>query len=288
MDDQVRLAERFEEHRRHLTSVACRMLGSATEADDALQETWLRFSRSDTDDVENLGAWLTTVVSRVCLTMLEARRSRGAAPPPDDFDVVAADIPHADPEDEAVLADSVGLALMVVLDTLTPAERVSFVLHDVFGVPFEDIGAVVGRSPAAARQLASRGRRRVRGPAASVGGDRLRQATVVEAFLAATRQGDFERLLTILDPDVVLRADDAAVALGAPREVHGATAAAGFLRRARAARPALADGVPVAVWMPRGELRVLIRLTVVADRIVAADVVAEPRILGPIDLVVTD
>jgi RNA polymerase sigma-70 factor (ECF subfamily) len=289
MDDKVWLAEAFEEHRGRLKSVASRMLGSATEADDAVQEAWLRFSRSDTRDVENLGGWLTTVVSRVCLNMLQARRSRPGDPArPDLPDILAASAPETDPEEEALLADSVGLALMIVLDTLTPAERVAFVLHDMFAVSFDDVATIVGRNAAAARQLASRARRRVRGHGAPEGADRLRQATVVEAFLAAARKGDFEGLLALLDPDVVLRADETAVALGAPAEVRGAAGAAQFLRRSRGARPALADGAPAAVWMPGGELRVLFRFEVGGHKIVGVDMVANPADLHEIDLVVTD
>src|SRR5205823_7672453 len=216
MDDPNFLADRFEAHRAHLRSVAYRMLGSASEADDAVQEAWLRLHRADTSGVQNLAGWLTTVVARVCLTMLQSRRSRreeplGALEPE----------PGAGPEHEAVLADSVGVALLVVLDTLTPAERLAFVLHDMFAVPFEEIAPIVSRTPTAARQLASRARRRVQGtppPDADFG----RQKDIVDAFLKASREGDFEGLLAVLDPDVVVRADHAAQRLGSIAEIRGA------------------------------------------------------------------
>src|SRR4051812_177354 len=239
MDDRDALAEQFEAHRAHLRAVAQRMLGSAAEADDALQEAWIRTARADTSDVENLGGWLTTVVSRVCLTMLDTRRRRredalegGHLPDP----VVVAVGPE--PEQEALMADAVGVALLVVLETLQPAERLAFVLHDLFGVPFEDVARIVDRSPAAARQLASRARRRVQGadPEAETA-DR----EVVDAFLAAARGGDFERLLAVLDPEAVLRADD-----GTLRVLHGAEAIArgarAFAAAARSTLPVLVDG----------------------------------------------
>src|SRR5712692_5689862 len=214
------MAKQFESHRPHLRAVAYRMLGSVTEAEDAVQESWLRLSRSDTETVDNLGGWLTTVVGRVCLDMLRARRSRHEdyvgtwLPEP----IVSVD-DESDPEQETLLADSVGLALLVVLETLTPAERLAFVLHDMFAVPFEEIASIVGRSPAAARQLASRARRRVQGAAPPPEADRTRQREVVDAFLAASRGGDFDALLALLDPGVVLRADRAAVQMGASSEV---------------------------------------------------------------------
>src|SRR5262245_44253797 len=222
MNERDLLAERFEEHRSHLEAVAYRMLGSASEADDAVQEAWIRLSRTDTGEVDNLGGWLTTVVARVCLDMLRSRTARREEPwdahVPERF---ASTERLADPEYEAVLADSVGPALLVVLETLAPAERLAFVLHDMFGVPFDEIAAIVGRSPDAARQLASRARRRVQG-ADTASTDPDRQREVVDAFLAAARGGDFEALLALLDPDVVLRADAAAVTTGAPREIVGA------------------------------------------------------------------
>ena len=289
MDDNDWLAGQFEMHRGRMKAVASRMLGSSTEADDAIQEAWLRFSRSDTRSIENLGAWLTTVVSRICLNELQVRRSRSAVPiDPDLPDPAASPITDSDPEQEALLADSVGLALLVVLDTLTPAERVALVLHDMFGVPFDEIGPIVGRNSSATRQLACRARRRVRSHAAPDESDRLRQATLVEAFLAAARKGDFEGLLDVLDPDVVLRTDETAVSLGAPAEVRGAEGAARFLQVARGARPALVDGIPAAVWMPGGQLRVVFHFTIRGDRIVAVDAVANEEDLSQIDLVVTD
>src|SRR5689334_3801927 len=215
------LAERFEASRPHLRSVAYRMLGSSSEADDAVQEAWLRVSRAGTEGVENLGGWLTTIVGRVCLDMLRSRRSRGEEPVAEPPAEVEADAP--DPEAEALLGESVGLALLVVLETLAPAERVAFVLHDLFGVSFEEIGPIVSRSPTAARQLASRARRRVRGATADP--DERRQRAVVDAFLAASREGDFEALLSLLDPEVVARADGAGI-LGTASEVVGADAVA--------------------------------------------------------------
>jgi RNA polymerase sigma factor (sigma-70 family) len=289
MDERDWLAERFETHRTHLRAVAYRMLGSASEADDAVQEAWLRLSRTDTSDVDNLGGWLTTVVARVCLNMLQSRRSRreepiGAQVP----DPVAGRRDGIGPEDEALLAEGVGLALLVVLDTLTPAERLAFVLHDMFDVPFEEVAAIVGRSPAAARQLASRARRRVQG-SAPPDTDLTRQRAVVDAFLAASRGGDFGALLAVLDPDVVLRADPAAVRMGVAREVRGAAAVARtFAGRARAARPALVDGVPAAVWAPGGRPRVVLGFTIAGGRIVGIDLLADPERLRRLDLAVLD
>src|SRR6266699_1241362 len=222
MDEEF-LVQRFESHRTHLRSVAYRMLGSQTDADDALQEAWLRLSRSDTSGVENLGGWLTTVVARVCLDMLRSRESRREEPLGVHVpDPIVSREDGIDPEHEALLADSVGLALLVVLDTLNPAERLAFVLHDLFAVPFDEIAPIVGRSPTAARQLASRARRRVRGAATVPDPDLTGQREVVEAFLAAARDGNFDALLAVLDPDVVHRADRADVHAGASREVRGA------------------------------------------------------------------
>ena len=282
MDDDW-LAERFEEDRGHLRAVAFRMLGSVAEAEDAVQEAWLRLSRADTSEVRNLSGWLTTVVGRVCLDMLRSRASRREEP----LDArVPEQVDRLDPEYQALQADSVGLALLVVLDTLAPAERLAFVLHDLFGVPFEEIAVIVSRSPAAARQLASRARRRVRGSAHEGEADQARQREVVEAFLAASRGGDFQALLAVLDPDVVLRADEIAVALsaaakgqGAPplaSEVRGAAAVAdAFVGRAQGAQPALLDGVVGAVWAPGGEPRVVLDFIVAAGRIVSIEVVAD-------------
>src|SRR5438067_11265073 len=228
MDTQDWLTDRFEAHRAHLKAVAYRMLGSASEADDAVQEAWIRLSRAGADDVANLGGWLTTVVSRVCLDMLRSRSARREepidTPVPETGPGQAAPV---DPEQEALLADSVGSALLVVLETLAPAERLAFVLHDLFAVPFDEIAAIVGRSPAAARQLASRARRRVQGAAPVPDRDLARQRQVVDAFLAAARGGDFDALVAVLDPDVVLRADRGAVPAGGLTQIHGAAAVAG-------------------------------------------------------------
>ncbi len=290
MDENIRLVDQFEQHRGRLKALASRVLGSAMEADDAVQETWIRFSRADTSSVDNLGAWLTTVVTRVCLNMLESRRRRPLVAGETDLDLAEPEVvPGAGrgPEQEAVLADSVGLALLVLLDDLTPAERVAFVLHDMFAVPFEEIGPIVGRNATAARQLASRARRQVQGQGLARSADRVRQAKVVEAFLAASRSGDFEALLNILHPEVVMRADGAAARLGAPPEMRGREQVAGFVRRGRGALAALVDGRPGAVWMPRGQLRVVFMVTVEGDRIVAIDLVAEPDQLARADVVLT-
>ena len=277
------LAERFEADRRRLQAVAYRLLGSASEADDAVQEAWLRLSRSGPSEVENLSGWLTTVVARVCLDMLRSRRSRREEPLALDGESISeAAWDAADPEREAMLAESVGLAMLAVLQRMAPAERVAFVLHDVFGVSFEEIAGIVGRSPVAARQLASRGRRRVRG--ASEDGraaEVARHRDIVEAFFRAARSGDFQALLAVLDPDVVLRSDQAAVQVGASRELHGAAAVAGtFAGRARAARPALIDGAAGLVWAPGGVPRVAFGFTIADGRIVAIDVVADPERLS--------
>jgi len=308
------LAQRFEDSRPHLAAVAYRMLGSRAEADDAVQEAWLRLARTDVDGVDNLRGWLTTVVSRVCLDMLRSRTSRREDPLPDDERVA----PEAGPEGEAVLADSVGAALLVVLDTLPPAERLAFVLHDLFAVPFDEIGTVLGRSPAAARQLASRARRRVQGAGAddaaaeedgTTGGaaDLARSAEVaggaaggradgvsgggagappdpagrrrevVTAFLTASRGGDFTALLELLDPEAVVLADAAAVIAGAEAEVRGAAAvAATFVGRAKAARLALLDGEPGLIWTHRGEVRMAFAFTVLDGRVAGIELIADP------------
>jgi RNA polymerase sigma factor (sigma-70 family) len=290
MDQRDWLAERFETHRPRLRAVAYRMLGSASEADDAVQEAWLRLSRADAGEIENLGGWLTTVVARVCLNLLQSRKSRREEP-------LGAHLPEEtatgqdgpDPEQQALLADSVGLALLVVLDTLAPAERLAFVLHDMFDVPFEEIAPIVGRSPAAARQLASRARRRVRGAEAAPDADHARQRAVVDAFLAAARGGDFQALLAVLDPDVVLRSDQAAVQVGASGELHGAAVVADtFAGRARAARPALIDGAAGLVWTPGGVPRVVFGFTIAGGRIVAIDVVADPERLSRLQVALLD
>ncbi|MFE9326658.1 sigma-70 family RNA polymerase sigma factor [Nocardia sp. NPDC052278] len=276
--DEKFLAERFEEHRTHLLAVAYRMLGSGSEADDAVQEAWLRLSRSDSDEIENLGGWLTTVVARVCLNMLQYRKTRREEPL-DECEPVP-DV-HG-PEQEAVLGDSIGLALLVVLDTLAPPERLSFVLHDMFAVPFDEIAPIVGKTPTAARQLASRARRRVQGVRAAA--DRDRQRAVVDAFLAASRSGEFEALLTLLDPDVVLRVDAAAIATGAAGASGADAVAQTFSGRARAAQLALIDGRAGLVWSVGGEPRVVFDFTVSEGRIVAIDLLADPETLALMEL----
>jgi RNA polymerase sigma-70 factor (ECF subfamily) len=290
MDSADWAAEQFEAHRTHLRAVAFRMLGSASEADDAVQESWLRFGRTDTSDVENLGGWLTAVVARVCLDMLRSRRSRRE----ESLDLTSHDpisdrANGVDPEQQAVLADSVGIALLVVLETLAPAERLAFVLHDMFDLPFDEIAPIVGRSPAATRQLASRGRRRVQGADIEPTADTNRKREVVDAFLAASRRGDFEALVALLDPDVVLRADAAAVGYGASPEVRGPLAVAGtFSGRAQAARSALVDGVPGAVWSRGGRPQVVFEFTISAGRIVAIDLLSDAESLAALDVVFTN
>jgi RNA polymerase sigma-70 factor (ECF subfamily) len=285
--ERDRVTQCFEADRTRLRAVAYRMLGSPSEADDAVQETWLRLTRYGTDGVENLGGWLTTVVARVCLDMLRARQSRREEPV--GVDVPAPAVRHEDqasPEDEVLLADSVGLALLVVLDTLAPAERVAFVLHDLFAVPFDQIGPIVGRSPAAARQLASRARRRVQGAETVSDPDLARQRDVVGAFMAAAHGGDFGALLAVLDPDVVLRADPAVVQMGGvPKEVRGAAEVAGtFSGRAQAARPALVNGAAGAVWTYRGQPRVVFSFTVAAGKITELEMIGDPERLGQLEL----
>ncbi len=286
MTDSHWLAARFEENRSHLRAVAYRMLGSTGEADDAVQEAWIRFSRTETSDVDNLGGWLTTVISRVCLDMLRSRTSRREERMNDDRpEPITSQAEGHDPEHEAILADAVGAAMLVVLDTLSPAERLAFVLHDTFGVPFDEIGPIVDRSPAAARQLASRARRRVQGVEPDTRADRDRQREIVAAFLDAARNAKFEALLALLDPDVTVRADRAAAAMGGDWEVRGATAVAKtFSGRARAARPVLIDGMPGAVWAPGGKPRVVIAFTIEDGRIAVIDLIADPDELASIDL----
>jgi len=285
MDEQRWMAERFEAHRDRLEQVARRILGSGSEAADAVQEAWIRFSRADTQAVDNLGGWLTTVVARVCLDMLRSRRGRREEPEADLPAEVERRSPPVDPDQEALTADAIGVALLVVLEQLAPAERVAFVLHDLFDVPFEEIARIVGRSPVAARQLASRARRRVQGAGkareAEVGAARH----TVEAFLAASRAGDLAGLLAVLDPEVVLRADPAAVRLGAAPELRGAQAvAAAFRGRARAATPALVDGTVGVLVAPGGRLLLVLRPTIVDGRIVQIDAVAEPGSLSRLAL----
>jgi RNA polymerase sigma-70 factor (ECF subfamily) len=278
MDEQDWLAARFDENRPHLVAVAYRMLGSLAEAEDAVQETWLRLTRTDASAVENLGGWLTTVVSRVCLNVLRSRATRGEtvleAQAPESL---ASHDKRTDPEQEALLADAVGLALLVVLDALDPAERLAFVLHDMFAVPFEEIGTILGRSPAAARQLASRARRRVKGTPTVPEADLARQREVVDAFLAASRRGDFDALVALLDPEVELRADETAIARGASSPLRGAAAVAEavLVQRARLARSALVNGEVGVVIAPRGRLLLVLRPTLRGDRIVEIEVLAD-------------
>ncbi|MDE2378140.1 sigma-70 family RNA polymerase sigma factor [Bradyrhizobium sp.] len=284
MDEKRFLTGQFQANRDHLRAVAYRMLGRHGEVDDAVQETWLRLNRSETGDVANLRGWLTTVIARICLDMLRARKSRREEP-------IGPHVPEpvADTQDsDAEMADSVGAALLVVLETLQPAERLAFVLHDMFAVPFEEIAPIVGRSVPAARQLASRARRRVQGaPVPDADFDRRRG--IVEAFIAASREGNFEGLLAVLDPDVMLRADDAAVRLGSLAEIRGATAVAeAFKGRAQAARPALIDGEIAIAVIFGGRLRVALRLAFDGDRIAELDAVAEAARVRAFDLVVLE
>lgn len=286
------LAERFEADRARLQAVAYRLLGSSSEADDAVQEAWLRLSRTDSDAVDNLSGWLTTVVARICLDMLRSRQSRREEPLLPESEV----LPGADnPEHEAVLADSVGLAMQAVLQRLAPAERVAFVLHDVFGVPFDDIAGIVGRTPAAARQLASRGRRRVQGVSGDgYAADMGRQREVVEAFFRASRSGDFQALLAVLDPDVVLRPDSAALQMGARNgwitsELRGAEAVARqFSGQAQGALLATIDGTPGAVWAPGGTPRVAIVFTVTGEKVTELRLEANPEALQRRTIVIKD
>jgi RNA polymerase sigma factor (sigma-70 family) len=291
MDEREWLAERFEEHRTRLRAVAYRMLGSLSEADDAVQEAWLRLSRTDPSEVENLGGWLTTVVARVSLNMLRSRKVRREEPigvhMPDPI-VDRAD--GTDPEHEALLADSVGLALLVVLETLSPPERLAFVLHDIFGVPFDEIAPIVDRSPQVARQLASRARRRVQGENTVPDADLDTQREVVDAFLAAARDGDFQALLEVLDPDVVLRADLGPA--GGSRQVRGARAVAGqalfYSRLGLVMHPALINGAAGAVATLDGEPYSVGAITVRGGRIVEIDLLADPERLRLLDLTVLD
>jgi RNA polymerase sigma factor (sigma-70 family) len=289
MDEREWLAERFEEQRARLRAVAYRMLGSLSEADDAVQEAWLRLSRSDADAIEDLGAWLTTVVGRVSLNILRSRRREE----PIGVHVPDPIVDRADgtqPEHEALLADSVGLALLVVLERLSPAERLAFVLHDMFAVPFDEIAPIVGRSPEAARQLASRGRRRVQGENTAPDADLATQREVVEAFLAAARDGDFDRLVAVLDPDVVLRAD--AGPLPGSGEVRGAAAVArgalSFSREGLLVQPALINGAVGMVSMRDGQPFSVGGFTIRGRRIVEIDILADPARLRRLDLTILD
>jgi RNA polymerase sigma factor (sigma-70 family) len=283
------LAEQFESNRGHLRAVAYRMLGSVSEADDALQEAWLRLSRSDLTGVTNPAGWLTTVVGRICLDMLRTRKSRREEPfGPQLPEPVLSRADGLDPESEALLADSVGLALLVVLETLSPAERLAFVLHDMFGLPFDEIAPIVDRTPAAARKLASRARQRVQGAPTAPDPDLARQRQVVDAFRAAARDGDFEALLAVLDPDVVVRADGVGVPAGASQEIRGPAAVAEQAWRYASlneyARPVLVNGTPGFLVAPHGKPFALMGFTVVRDKIVEIDILADPERLRKLDL----
>jgi RNA polymerase sigma-70 factor (ECF subfamily) len=287
--EHVWLAERFEAHRTHLRAVAYRMLGSLSEADDAVQGAWLRLSRAEVVGIENMGGWLTTVVARVCLNMLRSRNSRREEPLGVHMpDPVVSRVDGVNPEHEALLADSVGLALLVVLDTLAPAERLAFVLHDMFTLPFDQIAPIVGCSPTAARQLASRARRRVQQAAPTPDADLTRQRVVVDAFFAASRSGDFAALVAVLDPDVVLRSDGGLARPSASAVIHGgptvAEQALTFARLSPFVRPALVNAAAGVVVAPRGRPVSVMGFTVRNGKIVAIDVLADPTRLHQLDL----
>jgi RNA polymerase sigma factor (sigma-70 family) len=284
------LVDRFEAQRAHLRAVAYRMLGSTGEADDAVQESWVRLNRSDTSAIENLDGWLTTVVSRVSLDILRSRASRREEPAGGELpDHLESPTVGTDPEHEAMLADTVGSALLVVLDTLSPAERLAFVLHDMFAVPFDEIGPIVGRSPNAAKQLASRARHKVQGKGEAHDADPARQREVVDAFLAASRSGDFDALMALLDPDIVLVADAAAGEIGSPEETQGAAAVAGtFSGRALAAQPALIDGAVGIVWAVSGRTKVAWDFTIRDGKIVHIDMLAASETLDELDLTILE
>jgi len=293
MDKNDDLANEFNEHRGHLRAVAYRMLGSMSEADDAVQEAWLRLNRSDAGSIRSLEAWLTTVVARVCLDMLRSRKSRREDELEAEVVEPAATPEDAnDPEQEAILADSVGLALLVVLEKLAPAERVAFVLHDVFDLPFEEIGPIVGRNAAAARQLASRARRRVRGQQTTSSETLTSQRAVVDGFITALRAGDFEGLLAVLDPDVVVHLGEGAGAPGAPRELRGARnwaqGAVAFSRLARFMQPAVINGSVGLVFAPNGKLSRALTFTFANSKIVEVDIIATPDELAKLDLAILD
>ena len=290
MDQQDWLTDRFEQHRSRLRAVSYRMLGSLSEADDAVQEAWLRFSRADTSDVEDLGAWLTTVVARICLNSLRSRKTRREEPIDAHMpDPIVSPVNALGPEDEALLADSVGLALLIVLDTLAPAERLAFVLHDVFDVPFEQIASIIDRSEPATRQLASRARRRL-STTPTPEADLAEQWELVDAFLAAARDGNFDRLLAVLDPDVVLRADGGATGLGGSRIVRGAHAvasgAATFNRLGYESRRALVNGAPGVVSFADDQPISVVGFTVAVGRIVEMNILSDPDRLRELDLAV--
>jgi RNA polymerase sigma-70 factor (ECF subfamily) len=285
MDDDSWATSEFEAHRNHLRAVAYRMLGSVSDADDAVQEAWLRLARSATDDVVNLRAWLTTVVARVCLDMLRSRTSRREEPLDVHLpDPIVTAVDDTDPEQAALLADSVGLALLVVLETLSPTERLAFVLHDIFAVPFEQIGTILDRSPAAAKQLASRARSRLRGADSATDIDRRRHREVVDAFLAASREGDFGGLLAVLDPDVILRADAGNGPLGPSQIIYGAEAvvrqALRYAQLAQFARPVLVNGLPGLVAIRDGRPLSLLSVDIRDDKIVEIDILADPERLS--------
>jgi RNA polymerase sigma-70 factor (ECF subfamily) len=284
------LAARFEESRPHLRAVAYRLLGSREEADDAVQESWIRLSRSDPERAENLTGWLTTIVSRVCLDMLRSRKARPEDPARTQIPESLTDLSElAHPDQQALIADSIGSAMLVVLDTLSPPERVAFVLHDIFGVSFEEIAPVIGKTAAASRQLGSRARRRVRGTGHAPSPRTSRQRAVVDAFLAASREGHFEALLALLDPDVVLRGDAAAIAAGGPARVCGAhDVAQTFSGRAQGAKPALIDGEAGLVWAPGGQPKVVFALHIDGDVITRIDAIADPGHLARLELVILD
>lgn len=299
MDDL--LASTFEASRPRLQAMAYRMLGSLTEAEDAVQETWIRLSGADADAIENLAGWLTTVLSRVCLGVLRTRRTRREEPIDPEGMAPQGRAPQGlapeglGPEEEAVLADTMGPALLLVLDTLTPPERMAFVLHDLFAVPFDDVAPIVGRSPAAARQLASRARRRVQGTETLPSGDRRRQREIVDAFLAASRSGNYQALVALLDPDAVLRADRAAVELaeanrdrGAPllaSELRGAgRVATALIGRATAAKAAVIEGTPGAVWVAGGQPRAAFAFHIVGGTIVEIEIVTDPAVVAALDI----
>lgn len=291
MDERDWLADQFEAHREHLRAVAYRMLGSLSEADDAVQASWLNLNRSDTSTVENLGGWMTTIVARICLDMLRSRKSRGEAQLDSSAsDAIASGEEESDPEFEAQLADSVGIALMVVLNTLSPDERLAFVLHDIFALPFDEIAPIVGRSSTTARQLASRARRRIRGASNVPSAELDNQREVVSAFLAAARSGDFTALLTLLDPDVVLRSDAGLTPSGKTTEVRGAQKVARLYvwGGGEGIRPALVNGAAGFIVAPRGELMLIIHLTFKDGLIAAIEAVSDPTRLRETHLAVLE
>jgi RNA polymerase sigma-70 factor (ECF subfamily) len=285
MEESNLLAETFDANRRHLKAVAYRMLGSVAEADDAVQETWLRFSRADVSEVDNPGGWLTTAVARICLDMLRSRKARREEPL-DAREATPVVANEPDPEQQLLMADSVGFALLVVLQKLAPAERIAFVLHDMFDLSFDEIAPIVGRSEAATRQLASRARRRVQGTDKLPDAELSENRRVIEAFLAAARAGDFDGLIAVLDPDVVVDGDAAALRMGGGLRRGAEVVARAFVGRAQAARAALVDGAVGIVVAPNGKLRIVIDVTVRNGRIAALDAVAEPEDVSRIEFTV--